>query len=412
MTTRFDKTQSSGQAIDLGLELNGPGIPGDLVVPSCSIEDVDRSVWFLFKDQIPLYFDIKGAQQRVPVIFATGERYAILTRRKPLRDQAGAIILPLISIFRSGLTQKSNLATNQTLPITFKRKIAEEDQTYQNLINKSGIKNQNNVASSSRSSPSPGQIATRRKNSIQRDISVSPQINSQNIYEFITMPPAKFFKATYEITIWCDYTTQMNKLLDSIMISYQDSNARTFRLETDKGYWFVGKVEEELTTGNNFDNFSEEERLVKYSFNMEVNAFSINPDVDGIGSNLRRFLSSPQINFEMQEYEDQMNIPQRVGAPSGQPSDFILQDELTLDDPITGQGIANTDSVMMLDTRGNMQRRIESATTSVGGTIAGSDGSYIRNQSGQKVIIKSRNTRKGETSFRTFNDLTIEDLFG
>lgn len=415
MTTSLDKTLTDGQSINLGYEVEGGiGVPTDLEVPSCTIEDIDRSVYSLFKEQIPLYFTLKKKQQRVPVIFATGERFAILTRRKPLRDEAGKIILPLISIQRSGLEQTTTgQGGGQTQPIVIKRRLSEEDPLYQNLINRMGLQNQDNVASPQRTMPAPGQVATRRKNSIDKEMWLQPDADPRHIYEVITLPPTRFFRATYEITFWCDYTQQLNSLLSAVMMSYQNKHGRTFRLETPKGYWFVGQVGESISSGNNFDDFSEDERLVRASITMEVNGYTIEPGSEGLPKGVRQFVSAPQVSFDFYDFPDGLMRPIETGSPTGHPEDLVLQDFDTLDDPLPGQGIAGQPAIARLDVRGDLQQRVPSGrTTSVGGTSAGSDGTQVVvSPSGAKLAVKSRNVRKGESVLRTYGDLTLDDLF-
>ena len=102
MATRYDIIKRAmGSAVDLGY--SSLDIPDDFSIPSCTIEDVDRALFDLFNEGIPLFYKFKNTLKRVPVIFATGERFALLTRKKPLRDKNNALILPLISVMRSGL---------------------------------------------------------------------------------------------------------------------------------------------------------------------------------------------------------------------------------------------------------------------------------------------------------------------
>ena len=86
----------------------------------------------------------EGASKRPPVIFATGERFAILRRKRPLRDKAGALILPLISIMRTDISQKPErgMGPGQGGPHVIKKKLSKDDPRYQRLLNKRGIKNQ------------------------------------------------------------------------------------------------------------------------------------------------------------------------------------------------------------------------------------------------------------------------------
>ena len=56
----------------------GNSIPDDFDVPNCTIEDVDRSIFDLFDKQLPFTYQLKEGMRRAPVIFATGERFAVL----------------------------------------------------------------------------------------------------------------------------------------------------------------------------------------------------------------------------------------------------------------------------------------------------------------------------------------------
>ena len=121
MSTRLDKKVLTPNSVAMGYE--GSDIPDDFVVPSCTLEDVDRAVFNLFNGQIPLEYVQKGEVKKIPVIFATGERFAVLRRKEPLRDKANALILPLISIMRTGVSQtpESGTGPGQGSPITVKK---------------------------------------------------------------------------------------------------------------------------------------------------------------------------------------------------------------------------------------------------------------------------------------------------
>jgi len=174
----------------------------------------------------------------------------------------------------------------------------------------------------------------------------------------------------------------------------------------------VGKVGESFTPGSNFDGFSDEERLVRTSLTMEVPGYTIEAGADGQPSGVRSFISAPEVSFEMFEYPDGLLTPIRVGAPTGNPDRLVLQDVATLDDPIPGASIAGTPAITNLDVRGDLQRRpVGNETTSVGGTSAGTGGEVVQTPAGEKVLIKSRNARKGETVIRTYDDLKLSDLF-
>ena len=80
-------------------------IPENFEIPSCGIEDVDRALFKLFNQDLPLFFEKAGEIARIPCVFAGGERAIILRKKEALRDRQGALILPLVSILRNGIDQ-------------------------------------------------------------------------------------------------------------------------------------------------------------------------------------------------------------------------------------------------------------------------------------------------------------------
>ena len=99
MATKFDENKK--RYAPSGYE--GQNYTEDYTIPSCGLEDLDKAVFNLFDKQIPLFYDLNGETKKVPVIFATGERFALLRRKQPIVDKKGALILPLVSITRSNI---------------------------------------------------------------------------------------------------------------------------------------------------------------------------------------------------------------------------------------------------------------------------------------------------------------------
>jgi hypothetical protein len=361
MSTRFTKSKSDGVSIDTGTE--GNNIPDDIQIASCAIEDVDRALFNLFNKDIALFYNIDGTQKRIPVIFATGERFALLRRKKALRDKSGVLILPLISITRNAISQTTSLSHSQNQPIVIKKRLSESDPQYQNLINRESIKNQDNVSSEAhRTSTTTGSlggtVATRRLESKK------PFGIGENIFEIITIPPPKFFTATYEVTIWTQYTQQMNNVITSIMSGYHDYNGRTYRIETDKGYWFVAKFDDGISYDSNYEDFSDEERIVRYSFSVTVPGYTVTPEYPGSQNQIRKFVSAPEISFETIESNSFIHNEAGGSPISGDPSDFILSDMSDELSEIPG-GAMGTNPSSQNDLHANIARP--------GSTKAGSD---------------------------------------
>jgi hypothetical protein len=157
--------------------------------------------------------------------------------------------------------------------------------------------------------------------------------------EIITIPYPEFFKATYEITFWTQHIQHMNRLLEMMMTAY-DAQHNQFRIDSPKGYWFVAFVEDNFTAADNFKDYADIERLIKYTFNVHTTGYIVGTQHEGQRTPFRRYLSAPQISFGIQEIAGQILSPRPVGNGTGKPEDFILSDVTELDkggEPIVGR---------------------------------------------------------------------------
>ncbi len=323
-----------------------------LEVPSCTIEDIDRGVFDLFDRDLPMHYTSRKQTKRVPVIFAAGERFALIARKKPLRDKNNALILPVLSIMRSGISadNEMGLASNGSVPHVVQKKLSRKDQRYQNIINKLDLRNSDDMPSElsfldtdgkNNQNAKPGRFASRRDSSlvpmgVRRGNLLKPDLKN-NIFEVLEIPPVQFITASYEITIWAQYVQQMNDLLMAIFSNMQSYAGRTFRLETKKGYTFVAYLESNFDPGNNFEDFTEDERIIRTSFSLKVPGYLLGETYPGAPNSLRKFISAPQVSFEMDFVTGELQNKAQSGIPSGDPDDFIL-DTRRIDAPLPGQG--------------------------------------------------------------------------
>ena len=324
MSTRWNvnpfKTQSGLQT---GLE--GIDIPEDFDLPSCGIEDVDRALFKLFHEELPMYYEQDGEQVRVPCIFAGGERAMILRRKQPLRDRQGALVLPLISILRSGIDQSAEKAIGPgTGTITLRKRLAPEDRIFKRQANTENLTNQDNVAQSR-----------------YKGANTSLDLTTRNVYEIVAMPNPRFFTATYDVTFWAQYLSQMNDLIEALITSYNNQTARTFKIETDKGYWFVATVDSSLNDSNNFDGYQDDERLIKTSVSITVTGYIINPKYSGAPSPFRRYISAPKVQFETTS-EKPVTVHSNK-LPSADPDDYIFDDFASTRYPLPGAAVGTID---------------------------------------------------------------------
>jgi hypothetical protein len=292
---------------------DGDNAPEGFDFPNIGIEQIDRAVFDLFENELNIQTTSQGEAKKVPVIFATGERFALTRRKNPIRDKNNTNILPLISILRQNLDigprqgGKGTAISFRAQPnYTIKYRLSESDRNYQNLVNKQGLKNQDNVSSSknfidseNKLTAEPGKVASRRKENIQ--FSKSGKINlhqnvNNNIFEIIQTPYPYFIAITYDIVFWAQYMQQGNQMIEYFLNKIRVPGGE-LPFKTKEGYELVAFVDDNISFNNNFDQLTSEERIIKYNFSITVPGYLLNTKISGVPAGLRSYYSAPVIDF-------------------------------------------------------------------------------------------------------------------
>lgn len=314
-------------------------------IPPCGIEDVDVALFNLFSKDIEFRdrsfysADRQVTLQKPLVIFATGERFALAKKLNPPRDkQNKKLLLPAISIRRTSLTQTYEDITGRginqfTGTLTIKRRLDESDKNYQNLINKLSLKNMDLPETE------------RETGSLENSLDVlngallTPDLGN-NIFEIITIPQPQFFTAMYEVVFWTNYAQHMNYLLETYISSFLPQD-RAHKLVTDKGYSFMAYTDDTHSSQENFDDFTEEERVIKYTFNITVKGYILAPDYETNMVPVRRHISSPIITFDAFADENPMPKKRLEEQAFSSKNKFVLndinQDQETAQEPTTNK---------------------------------------------------------------------------
>jgi len=314
MTTRFnavDQVNYGVPGVKSGYDSN---VKSDLSIPSCGLEDVDVALFTLFDKEISPSVGGKDSQEirRVPVVFAAGEKWAMLKRGRPLRDRKSSLILPLITIMRTGITQgPEDIAgrgiNQQTGEIVVKRRLDNSDRDYQNLINKQLILNQVNVAvtSGSQYAGNHSLITGRKTGQLENSFNVRRggllvSNRRNNIFETLVVPSPQFYTATYSVTVWTQFTQHMNQIIEKMVASYLPQ-ANSWKLTTPKGYWFIAKNDAgAFNVETNFEDMSTAERYIKCTFEIKIPAYFWASDAPGVPIPVKRYVSSPIIDFAIE----------------------------------------------------------------------------------------------------------------
>lgn len=299
-------------------------------IPPVGLEDVDTAIFNLFDKELPLQVtdtESNNGTKKVPVIFAGGEKWALLKRNKPLRDKNNVLILPLVTIGRTNFVQNINDDMNgrginqKTGEIKIRRRLDSRDRSYQNLINRYALSN------------IPGVIEPQNRETTGVD-SNDPTIQDggllagnrrKNVFETLVVPSPQFITVTYDIIVWTQYTHHMNQIMETLISSYLPQ-FHGWRLDTPKGYWFVAIVEEgSQSQENNFDDMSQGERLIKMRLSVRVQAYILASGAPGAPIPVKKYVSVPDITFKSA-------MPQDPTIVSGEyeTDPFIGSDDPTL----------------------------------------------------------------------------------
>lgn len=355
--------------------------PDDFTIPSCEIEDVDVALYNLFNEHIGFRTQtVPDGENEVEninkpyVILATGERFALVKRLKPPRNKSKQLMLPAISIRRKSITQSAedmnSRGMNQfTGNLVIKRRLAKEDRDYQALINKLSLDNLNPGA--------PESLREQGKNraSVDAGTEEGAFLDSKlgdNIWEIISIPQPQFYTATYEVTFWSTHTIHMNYLIMTFL-SAQLPQGKNFRLNTDKGYWFIATVSEDFTSAENLDDFTEEKRVIRYTVQISVKAFLLVHNGPGSRVPIKRTLSAVEISFET--VIPTGNVLGQL--PRNHKDPFLLDD---INDPAPEEAQTQTTDQKIL-----IEKKIYNPTTG--------------KHQVKRVHILEQNQKKGETSY-------------
>lgn len=285
-------------------------IATDFSIPNSTLKDIDLAVYNYFAKTLNINIKINDVPTEVKTIFASGERWALVRKRIPLRDKDGKLILPLITVRRTDINRTTDFGglPGDLNELIIKRKISSKNPNYQNLINQVGLRKQKNVAKSGdKKSDAEG---TRRNSAgpkvafsgvLYKGKVVKPEsLRPTNIYEIYSIDFPDFFVANYEIVIWTQYMSHGNLINESIFKSFDWKSS--IKLDTDKGHYYVAMVEPSVSNQSNDEDFSDRERVVKTSFNIKVNGY-IFGDSENEEVSVRKSISAPQVLFEVFDYK-------------------------------------------------------------------------------------------------------------
>lgn len=221
------------------------------------IRDVDQAVvdWFDKTVDARVQFP-DGNLKKVPVIFSQGERWA--AGRTAFRDDQGVLILPVIAIRRTGISPDATMSSLgvQVDKIQISKQVNPKTNDLMNLEKLKVISNQ---------------------------LPYDPVV-----YDVWSIPFPDRVISNYEMVIQTQYIGQMNVILQNFWRMLDIQKSFVAPLDNDGRHpprtgqytdakplcspYVVGFLDNDYSDAGNFDEFTDTERIVKYTTQIKVPA--------------------------------------------------------------------------------------------------------------------------------------------
>jgi hypothetical protein len=221
---------------------------------SIGLEDHDEAVMYYFNEVIKPSVISNDDMVSVPVMYGAPERWKSVQKDGYFRDKEGKLQVPLIMFKRGSVEKRRDLGNKMD---------ANSPQLYYTFQERNNKRNQyDNFSALQNKKP-------------------SQQFHAVVVPDFITL--------NYTCTIWCDYMSQMNKLIESINYSsdsyWGDKDKFKFNTTIDS---FANTTE--ITIGDN--------RIVKTTFGLKLQGYLVPDSINKeLAQQPSKFFSKSSVKF-------------------------------------------------------------------------------------------------------------------
>jgi len=231
------------------------------VEPS-SIENIDTGLYSWVSD-LTLSTTTNDGFKPVPVLWLGTERAFQIKNNKEIRDSAGKLKLPLITVNRDSIAKdpafkgsfQANMIENSDFKggtITIKRRI-KQDKT-RNFANADAARVQNGDE-------------TRRRD------------NSKIVYEHLTIPIPVYVTMMYTIVLRTEYQQQMNDLVAPFITRTGQINGFVFSYNN---WSYEAFIQQDFQENKNATNLGEEERSFETKIQIKVLGYLIGEGINRV----------------------------------------------------------------------------------------------------------------------------------
>jgi hypothetical protein len=225
-----------------------------------SIETIDYAMVSWLKEDLRLSANTNEGFTNVPILWQAPERSFQIKHEKSLRDDGGALKLPLIGIERAGITKDPNRKGG------FQAHVYSDDKngrTGRWIIARKIVQDKTrNFAVASGTRTNTG--ASRQRH--------YPRINKKVVIKTLSIPIPIYVNVEYKITIKTEYQQQMNDLLEPFMTRTGQINSFVMKRN---GHLYEAFIDQGFTHNNNVANLGEDMRMFTSEINIRVLGYLI-----------------------------------------------------------------------------------------------------------------------------------------
>ena len=221
--------------------------------PEVTLMDMDSAIISYFDEVIQPSVDDNGENTKVPIMYASPERWKAIKRDGFMRDKKRQIITPVIAYRRTSIEKDQSIpqdkldANNPNLFYTFEKKFSQENR-YDNFSTQIGL---------------------------------LPQREYYNVMlpDYVTLQ--------YDFIIWTSYIEQMNKIVERVVYS-------------DGAYWGHPdkmRFRTSIDTFTDATEVSDAERIVRTNFTVTLRGYLLPKGNFDHRSTTQKFLTPKKVIF-------------------------------------------------------------------------------------------------------------------
>ena len=225
-----------------------------------TIEDIDYAMTSWIKKDLDLSATTNEGRKKVEILWQVPERAYQIKNDKDLRDDSGALKLPLISVQRSGITKDparkgayqaqkySDNYNGRTGRLTIAKRIVQ-DKT-RNFAVASGTRNN-------------------AGGKLQQNF---PRINKKVVIQTLSIPIPVYVNVDYKVIIKTEYQQQMNELLTPFIARTGQINSFVMRRN---GHLYEAFIDQSFAASDNVASLNEDIRMFESTINIKVLGYLI-----------------------------------------------------------------------------------------------------------------------------------------